>query len=543
MSAAVGGTIHFVTAGAVAASHPVRPATAIPVAPTSDGKSNLLRSAIFPIACWRVEELLFDFGSSFVHPDGQAELRALRDLRERHKKKSGGEVLAPPMSVFGHADPIGSDDYNKKLSGRRATAIYALLVRDTARWEHLFSEPLGDDRWGTPALQTMLVALGALKGPPSGKMDEPTHDAVKSFQSANGLAADGNPGPATRKVLFKAYMDFLCGPDFVLDKHEDFLGRGADPEGKGDLQGCGEFNPVLMFSRAEQATFADPANKDDRDAENAPNRRVVVFLFRPGARVTSGFWPCPRVSEGVAGCRKRFWSDAESRRQFKENHREFPKDRDTFACRFYDRMAGRSPCETVSPVLRIRLYDPSGEFMPQVAFRLTIDGQPPRNGFADAKGVVTVRSVPPPGRCVIEWGAATASQTSSDTTTSDTAPADSSSATSTDSGTGGSPPPPTGTAGGDGAAKGSDGFLFLREVLFDLAGDEQASAQRRLHNLGYDLADSLAENVRNFQADYGDQFGLSQTGVLDPQTEDAIRQVHDNVRDNIRLNKDGAAAG
>ncbi|HEY2588577.1 MAG TPA: peptidoglycan-binding protein [Tepidisphaeraceae bacterium] len=535
MSAAVGGTIHFVTAGAIAASHPARPAAAIPVAPTSDTRSNLLRSAIFPIACWRVEELLFDFGSSFVHPDGQPELRALRDLRERHKKESGGKVLAPPLSVFGHADPVGSDDYNKKLSGRRATAIYALLVRDTARWETLFSDPLGDDKWGTPAVQTMLAALGALKGPPSGKADAATRDAVKSFQSANGLAVDGDPGPATRKALFKAYMDFLCGPDFVLDKHEDFLGRGADAEGKGDLQGCGEFNPVLMFSRAEQAALAGPANKEDRDAENAPNRRVVVFLFRPGARVTSGFWPCPRVSEGVAGCKKRFWSDADSRRQFKENHRAFPKDRDTFACRFYDRMANRSPCETVSPVLIIRLYDPSGEFMPRTPFRLTIDGQPARNGFADAKGVVTVRSVPPPGRCVIEWGAATPGTTSSDAAAAAGADA---------------APPAADAAGNESAqagaaaaaATGANGFPFHRQVIFDLAGDEQAAAERRLHNLGYDLAGSLPNNVSAFQTDYGDQFGLSQTGALDPQTQDAIRQVHDNVRDNIRLNKDGGGA-
>jgi len=30
---------------------------------------------------------------------------------------------ACPLSVFGHADPVGSDDYNKALSGRRAMAV------------------------------------------------------------------------------------------------------------------------------------------------------------------------------------------------------------------------------------------------------------------------------------------------------------------------------------------------------------------------------------------------------------------------------------
>src|SRR5258705_6656612 len=87
----------------------------------------------------------------------------------------------------------------------------------------------------------------------TGKSDDSTKTAVKAFQGANGLKPDGDPGAKTRKVLFLAYMDALCGPDLVLDKKTDFLGGGADKDGKGDFQGCGEFNSILIFSKEEKA--------------------------------------------------------------------------------------------------------------------------------------------------------------------------------------------------------------------------------------------------------------------------------------------------
>jgi hypothetical protein len=68
-------------------------------------------------------------------------------------------------------------------------------------------------------------------------------------------------------------------------------------------------------------------------------------LFQPGLRIDSGCWPCPRTNEGVAGCRKRFWSDHAKRRRFQAERREFESTGDTFACRFYDRLASQSPCE------------------------------------------------------------------------------------------------------------------------------------------------------------------------------------------------------
>jgi hypothetical protein len=183
----------------------------------------------------------------------------------------------------------------------------------------------------------MLETVGhAEEGDPTG--------AVKAFQAEHDLSVDGVVGPKTRRALFLAYMDAICvdeeGAPFHLDKGE-FLGGGVDLGGKGDVQGCGEFNPALLLSREELRTLPKP----ERDVENTPNRRVVAFLFRPGARVDALRWPCPRVKEGVAGCRKRLWSDGEARRTPGEERREYKQTRDTFACRFYDRMAKRSPCE------------------------------------------------------------------------------------------------------------------------------------------------------------------------------------------------------
>ena len=90
----------------------------------------------------------------------------------------------------------------------------------------------------------------------------------------------------------------------------------------------------------------------------------MVFLFRPGTKVNPQRWPCPRAKEGVAGCRKRFWSDGEKRRSFQAARREFKDAQDTFACRFYQRLSDKSPCEGVLSKLAFRYLLPIGEDLP-----------------------------------------------------------------------------------------------------------------------------------------------------------------------------------
>jgi hypothetical protein len=279
------------------------------------------------IACWRMDDTGFEFGSTFVRSDTCDDFAALANLYRQYP--------GAPMSVFGHADPVGDDSFNKQISGRRAQSIYAILVRDTAIWESLYTAAGGSEGWGSSCISHMLSALG--------------FSSVSAFQQSQNLQpVDGIAGRDTRARLFSLYMDFLCPMKW---EKTSFLAQGADPSGKGDWQGCGEFNPTRVFSQTEQDYFSQSENLDARNAENAINRRVVIYLFRPGTVVSPQKWPCPSAAEGTAGCLKRLWSDGQTRRSPQAERREFGESKDTFACRFYHRLAAASPCEGVEPKL------------------------------------------------------------------------------------------------------------------------------------------------------------------------------------------------
>ncbi len=359
--------------GGVAGSHPEDETQPVLVAPTTSTDSNLFSLEVIPVACWRVDDLRFAFDSSFVRPEVADEMSRLKALREQHKKlitaKAGAEPVAvyPPLSIFGHADPVGDDTLNKTLTGRRSMAIYGMLTRDTSLWNTLYSSPTAGDDWvKAGAKQTMLDTTG---------------------QSATG---DLN-------ALFLAYMDTVCGKDFVLDKHEDFL-AGTDADGKGDYQGCSRFNPVLIFSKKESDQYAQATDHTQRDEENAPNRRVMVLLFRPGSRITASKWPCPRAKEGPGGCMKRFWSDSHSRlsTQLPDDRRLFESTADTFACRFYQRLTDSSPCEKARKNVFIDLetVDEFKHRVPNFDLILFLPDGSKRNIRTDSKGYRRELNIP-----------------------------------------------------------------------------------------------------------------------------------------------------
>lgn len=316
--------VHETTDASISGQHPAGTVLPILAGPATKNEFNTIKDPLIPIACWRLDDIRFDFDSSFVLPDAASELKLLAVLIKNNPKA--------PLSIFGHADPVGNDSYNKQLSGRRATAIYGLLTRKTELWEELYSNSAGNDRWGTKSIQTMETTLGL---PPS---------------STNTSA--------TRAKLFLDYMDKICcdlaGKPFQITKNE-FLAQGADKKGKGDYQGCSEFNPVLMFSKTENAQFEKDKDKTKRNEENAPNRRVVILLFRPGSKVTPAHWPCPSAKDGISGCQKRFWSDHATRRTFQAKRRTHETDKDTFACRFYERLTDRSPCEGAQKIISTKI--------------------------------------------------------------------------------------------------------------------------------------------------------------------------------------------
>lgn len=324
-------TDRVITSGGAAGRVPLREVHAALVGPSLGGEFNAIELDFAPEACVRFDDVRFEFDSSFIGPEAKTELKLLGQLLN--------EDATRPASVFGHADPTGDDNYNKQLSGRRAQAMYGLLTRKTDLWEDLFKHPQGGDNWGGRSIQIMVATLG--------------HQSVKDFQlspQGAGLVPDGDPGPKTRGKLFRAYMDSICVDDkdqpFTIDPAKGFLAHGADTGGKGDFQGCSEFNPDMVFSKPEDDKFKKPQNKTERDDENRINRRVVVYLFRSGSEIKPASWPCPRVKEGVAQCRTRFHSDGDFRRTPRgDTRRTFQVDNNTFACNFYDRISLLSPCE------------------------------------------------------------------------------------------------------------------------------------------------------------------------------------------------------
>jgi hypothetical protein len=331
------------------------------VSPTTAAEKNTLRAGLFPVSCWRLDDPCFPFGSSFVVPEAQPEFTELALLM---KERPGA-----PLSLFGHADPVGSEEFNKQLSGRRAEAVYAVLIRDTGIWAHLFDNPLGNDDWHDSVVPKI-------------------REVLKEQGTGDGTAA-------TRADLFQRYMDWLChyedGSKFQITK-ADFLAQGADSGGKGDYQGCGEFNPVLIFSQADDNRYSNASDKTERDDANAPNRRVSALLFRPGTQVLPARWPCPRANESAAGCRKRFWSDSQQRVTPGAVKRQWEVTKDTFACRFYDRIAGDSPCERVAPnaVVIQFLYEDETP-MADATFE-AVFGEARISGSTDEKGTAVIET-------------------------------------------------------------------------------------------------------------------------------------------------------
>lgn len=369
-------------AGGFSAAHPVAEANPVLVAPTTTGTGkNTIRAPIVAVACWTMTDVRFDFGLSFLNPESKDEIRGLERLRRHH--------AGSRLTIFGHADPVGTDDENKVLGGRRAMAMFGLLTRRVELWERLNDQPFLSDRWGLTALQRILDALGFPPGPIDGVDGPKTQGAFRGFQAAQGIPATGQGDKTTRNKLFAAYMDLLCGKDFRLGPN-DFLAGGLDAEGKGDFQSCGEFNAIVRASKPQLGRFSRRENRQERDDFNSPNRRILILLFRSDTPFPPGKWPCPRALEGAGACRSRFWSDHARRRAAGPEPRLFDETQDTFACRFYHRLAGESPCEFPSRPRRLRifLHDETGKVMANEPYTLEIDGTVVAKKNTTAEGLV-----------------------------------------------------------------------------------------------------------------------------------------------------------
>ena len=81
-------------------------------------------------------DVLFDFDKSVVRPDGKSKLD---DLAQKVTAINLEVVIA-----IGHADWIGSDAYNQKLSVRRAESVKAYLVSKGVEPNRIYTEGKGE---------------------------------------------------------------------------------------------------------------------------------------------------------------------------------------------------------------------------------------------------------------------------------------------------------------------------------------------------------------------------------------------------------------
>jgi hypothetical protein len=332
-----------------------------PIAPTThDTWRNTLGPILKPVACWRIHHAYFRFDSSVILPEIAAELAKLKPLINEDR-------LA---TIFGHADPVGTIEYNAHLSARRARALFALLTRNADIWVHLFGDRQPYDQWGLASTQIMLGALTGQDGKPyyggavDGVFGQQTDRAIRTFQreehdedTAAALAVDGVAGPKTRKRLYQRYMDALTGtPGQPLLRPDQFLGDPADNasatgKARAAFQGCSEYNPILIFSDEDEKKYAKQQDKTERNAHNAPNRRAMIFFFSKRRlppltpESVAQAWPCPAWDEGPAGCKAKLWPDSDKRLANGDEERRYEEGEETMACSWYDRFARRSPCE------------------------------------------------------------------------------------------------------------------------------------------------------------------------------------------------------
>jgi hypothetical protein len=497
------GGISDASSGGVVGDHAFTGVQQFLVGAATEDQFNTVHLPLIPIACWGVDDVRFAFDSSFVDADCSGGSGSPEDIRMELAalKVLIGSNPGCPLCLFGHADPVGDDAYNKSLSERRARAIYSLLIfksePETALsfWQNV----AGTEKWGS--------------------------DQQKRMQTFTGESSK------TGKELMRSYMQKLSDPGPALSM-TDFLAQGTGADRKGDFQGCSEFNPLLVFSQEKQAQF-EKAKKDndqagiaDRNAQNAVNRRVLALMFRKGSRVDPAKWPCPRASQGIVGCTKRFWSDGETRRSTHlpgNIDRRFEDKRDTFGCRFYQRLAGGSPCDSSLKLVRIRLFDHLGQPIPNALYKLDIDGAQSPQKTANEKGDINVRSSSAPESCRIRW-----SRPLLGSLTYDGEDAFGEIDPGTSSGS---------TMSVEDTAE--EGYEYMRDIFLDVDGSvtpqpiqQNATTQaadskteqveRRLNNLGYSSPATLEGKIQAFQKDSS----VPTTGSIDDASAKIIER-HD----------------
>jgi hypothetical protein len=143
------------------------------------------------------------------------------------------------------------------------------------------------------------------------------------------------------------------------------------------LHGSQRFD-LIWFLHSDSPFFRQ--RKIALSLSKAQSSRVATFYDLPGipgSRVDPAKWPCPRATEGVTDCHQRFFPDDERKRRSRrlpDTDRKFEdKGENTFVCRFYDRLASKSPCEGLYVPLIIRIVNIEEKPIAGMAYQLTLE--------------------------------------------------------------------------------------------------------------------------------------------------------------------------
>jgi hypothetical protein len=145
----------------------------------------------------------------------------------------------------------------------------------------------------------------------------------------------------------------------------------------------------------------------------------------------------------------------------------------------------------VLSVLRIRLFDPFQRPMPGSPFRLSLGGRA-IEGKSDHDAWIEIRVAEVPEQAKIEWGKVDEEEEEIPQGPGYPEPSDDFSESKMTAGNPSAPPKK-----GD-----SMNYLYEREIHLAFDPEEEEAALQRLHNLGYNVWESLEENVRAFQLTY-----------------------------------------
>jgi OOP family OmpA-OmpF porin len=118
---------------------PAAPATPAPAAAPAPAPAPAAPATPPPPAAVKVTyaaDTFFDFDKSVIKPEAKAKLD---DLAEKVKGINLEVIIA-----VGHADSIGTDEYNQKLSVRRAEAVKAYLTSKGIDKNRVYTEGKGE---------------------------------------------------------------------------------------------------------------------------------------------------------------------------------------------------------------------------------------------------------------------------------------------------------------------------------------------------------------------------------------------------------------